>query len=175
MPVAEDWASALVQDLGATGDATLMEREHSVNTLVPWVRHFFPNASLLPILIHGSLEQEQCRELSTHLADFAATRKTLVIASVDFSHGLKSSDALARDEKTWFLLETGDTTGLLRLGNDHLDAPPTLATLMMTMEARKAGPALLAGHAEASAFLGHSVEDTTSYLAVVFPKAVADP
>lgn len=172
MPVAKDWAEELLRLYSASGDPTLFEREHSVNTLIPWIRHYFPDASVLPILIHGNLEQMRCLALSRTLAEFSNQRKTLIIASIDFSHGLSSRVALLRDAKTWALMQAGDVAGLMLLGNAYLDAPPTLATLLMTMDRLGTAPACLVGHAEASAFLGHPVMETTSYLSVAFPISV---
>jgi len=174
MSAASDWASELIDKYGTPGDPSLFEREYSLSTLVPWLKHYFPTATLLPVLIHGNLDTDHCRALSEILTDFAGRRKTLMIASIDFSHGLSSQDALSRDERTWFLIQSGDAAGILRLGNEYLDAPPTLGTLVMAMSRQTNAPAQLVGHAEASSFLGHPIEETTSYLSVVWP-AEADP
>lgn len=172
-PLAQDWHDVLVREFGAAGEVSLMEREHSLAYLIPWLHHAFPDASVLPVLIHGNLDRKGCERLSATLAAFAQERHTMVIASVDFSHGLTPERALAADETTWQYVKSGTVSRVFGLDNGYLDAPPTLATMMLTMSALDAGVPYLSGHAEASLFLGKPVDDTTSYLCIAYPQKQA--
>lgn len=167
-PVAQDWQDVLVRDFGAEGDPSLMAREHSLSYLVPWLHHTLPEASVLPVLIHGNLDRKGCERLAETLAGFMQARRTLIVASVDFSHGLSPEDALAADETTWRHVQSGGVNNILRLDNRYLDAPPTLATMMLTMSVQQAEAPYLAGHAEASLFLGKPLTSTTSYLCMAY-------
>ena len=168
-PADRVWTEQLARTLTAAGDPRLMEREHSLAYLVPWLTHFFPDASLLPVLISGALNREGCRALSETLSACAAAKRCLVVASIDFSHDRQPEEALAFDETTWRLILASDAAGILDLDNRYLDAPPTLATFLMTMAQATTGSPVLAGHAEASLFLGKRMDRTTSYLAVAWP------
>ncbi len=169
MPAERRWAEELARIHAAAGDPLLMEREHALSYLVPWIHHFFPEASLLPVLLSGALDGKGCETLSDSLSAFTTRKHCLVVASIDFSHDRTPEEALDFDAVTWQRMRDGDADGVLGLDNRYLDAPPTLATFLMTMERMGAGTPVLAGHAEASLFLGRRVEATTSHLAVVFP------
>lgn len=169
MPAAREWAEQLARAHAASGDPLLMEREHALSYLVPWLRHAFPEATLLPVLISGALDREGCLALSETLSAFASQKRCLVVASIDFSHDQAPEAALAYDAVTWRHIRNTDAKAVLRLDNRHLDAPPTLATFLLTMEHVGAGDPALVGHAEASLFLGRRVDRTTSYLVVAWP------
>lgn len=168
LPLARDGYDLVAGTFGAAGDPALMEREHALSYLVPWLHHFFPGTEILPVLIHGNLDGKGCDELAGTLRAYAQTRKVLFVASVDFSHGLSPSEALMADETTWRLVGAGDTAAIQRLDNRYLDAPPTLGTLMRVMSALGAQTPHLAGHAEASLFLGKPPVETTSYLVLSY-------
>lgn len=168
MPLAGDGHSLLLRTFGAAGEASLMEREHALSYLVPWVHHFFPEAEILPVLIHGNLDGKGCAALANTLSAYADARSVLFVASVDFSHGLSPEAALVSDATTWRHLVAGNMDAIRKLDNRYLDAPPTLVTLMEVMAARNADGPCLVGHAEASLFLDRPLADTTSYLSVSY-------
>ena len=174
MPLAGDGHSLLLRTFGAAGEVSLMEREHALSYLVPWLHHFFPEAEILPVLIHGNLDGKGCAALANTLSAYADARSVLFVASVDFSHGLSPEAALVSDETTWSHLVAGNLDAIRKLDNRYLDAPPTLVTLMGVMAARNADGPCLVGHAEASLFIDRPLTDTTSYLSVSY-HAPADP
>ena len=141
----------------------------------PWLNHFFPGAEILPVLIHGNLDESGCTALTDVLTAYAGMRKVLFVASVDFSHGLDSEKALVSDETTWHHLSSGNGEAIRKLDNRYLDAPPTLISLMGIMSALDAEGPHLVGHAEASLFMNRPLQDTTSYLAVSYHASSSIP
>ncbi len=169
----EGMVDDLVLSLKAGVNPTLLEEEHAIAALIPYIRHTFPEAKIVPILIHGNMDREDCRALSKFLVRKALDKPCLILASIDFSHGLNPEEALTRDETTQRVIEARDYDTLFGLDNTYLDAPPTLATFLMTMDGLKAqgfesAEGFLLEHSEASRFLKRRVPDTTSYMTWLF-------
>lgn len=158
----------LVDKMGARVIPELLEEEHSIAALVPYIKHTFPNSEFVPILIHGNMKMKDCIRLSDLLSRFAERNNSLILASIDFSHGLLPVEALKNDELTMKIIEQRDYIALLGLGNEYLDAPPTLAAFLMTMDKLGAKNELLFEHSEASKFMGKPLFDTTSYMSYGF-------
>ena len=78
-------AEALVTEGGGTFDATLHEREHSVEVQVPFVQVIFPKAKIVPVVV-GSADRAQAARFARALAGLAKDRHLLVVASSDLSH-----------------------------------------------------------------------------------------
>jgi hypothetical protein len=92
-------AAALVKEGGGVFDASLHEREHSVEVQVPFVQHVFPGAAIVPVVV-GSPDPELCRRFGRALAALAAGRRLLVVASSDLSHYPERRVAADVDRRT---------------------------------------------------------------------------
>ena len=92
-------AAALVKDGGGVFDATLHEREHSVEVQVPFVQHVFPRAAIVPVVV-GAPDPEACRRFGRALAALAAGRRMLIVASSDLSHYPDRQVAAEVDRRT---------------------------------------------------------------------------
>ncbi len=92
-------AAALVKDGGGVFDATLHEREHSVEVQVPFVQHVFPGAAIVPVVV-GAPDPEACRRFGRALAALAAGRRMLIVASSDLSHYPARQVAAEVDRRT---------------------------------------------------------------------------
>jgi AmmeMemoRadiSam system protein B len=106
--------------------------EHSVAGIVPAVRRYLPEAKVVPLILRGGLTASEVRRLADALTPLMDDG-TVLVAAVDFSHGLPVSDARQRDSETLALLRASDWAPLLRWGNEHLDSPASVAVLMETM------------------------------------------
>jgi AmmeMemoRadiSam system protein B len=133
------WAEAdrgAVTALAASGlvrlEPDVLTYEHSVAGIVPAVRHYLPGAKVVPLILRGGLSAEDIERLSTALAPLL-DEGTVVVAAVDFSHGLPAPAARQRDSETLALLRASDWAPLLRWGNEHLDSPASVAVLKETM------------------------------------------
>ena len=102
--------------------------EHSVAGIVPAVRRYLPDAKVVPLVLRGGLSAEDVERLAGALAPLM-DEDTVLVAAVDFSHGLPASAARQRDSETLALLRTSDWAPLLRWGNEHLDSPASVALL----------------------------------------------
>jgi len=77
----------LINSLGnlVSIDEEVMKREFSISGLVPFIKKSWPEAKITPLIIDVSLSQNKAEDLARFLAN-NKTGKTLVLASVDFSH-----------------------------------------------------------------------------------------
>ncbi|MBF0121657.1 MAG: AmmeMemoRadiSam system protein B [Desulfobacterales bacterium] len=66
-------------------EPSVHEREHSIEVLVPFVQHIFPNIKILPIVV-GSFDTDLCKKIGTSIASVLKDRKPLIVASSDLSH-----------------------------------------------------------------------------------------
>lgn len=181
----EKMVEELIKTFKAGVNPTLLEEEHSISALIPYIHFTFPKAKIVPILIHGNMNRKDCAKLSEFLVNSAQDTSCLLLASIDFSHGLRPEEAIKHDEVTQRVIETRDYETLFGLGNTYLDAPPTLGTFLMTMDSLNGrgqknikkdsehsnleyGKGDLLEHGEASQFLKQYVSETTSYMTYIF-------
>lgn len=183
----ESIVNGLIGSLNAGVNDRLLEEEHSVSSLIPYVYDAFPNAQIVPILIHGNMTRKECKSLANFLSDAALQKPSLILASIDFSHGLSSHEAMEKNKSMQKIIESRDYETLFGLDNTYLDAPPTLAAFLMTMDSllealplknamgKEKGPdSIKPAHermleeGDASRFLESYVPDTTSYMTWIF-------
>jgi hypothetical protein len=93
---------------------------------------------------------------------------TVVVAAVDFSHGLPASIAHQRDGETLGVLRGRGWSPLLRWGNEHLDSPASVAVLMETVSRLGAGRFELRANSDSGLVSGDSASPVTSYLVGYF-------
>lgn len=183
--------SMLIRDFNASQNTLLMEEEHSISSLVPYIKYYLPDSKIVPILLHGNYSTEDSVELGEWLAGFLAGQtspygslsncndvsdaagpdshpRIAVIASVDFSHYLDKDTADKMDAETLAAIQSYDIHTISMMGNDNMDSPPSITALVSTME--KAGlsaPKVLA-HDNSSCITGTGADYTTSYYTLLY-------
>jgi AmmeMemoRadiSam system protein B len=134
-PDVEVGRSLVSNDLAAF-EPDVLTYEHSVGGIVPAIRYYLHEASIVPLIIKSMATEEQLRSLVEALAPFL-DKFTVIVAAVDFSHGLQVDVARGKNAETRLLLKRMASSELLRLGNEHLDSP---ASVGVAIEAsRRAG------------------------------------
>ncbi len=98
---------ALVRAGVAQTDARPFEGEHGINSLTPFVKRSFPNARIIPLIVHESLTQQQAEEIALALHD-RSDLDALVIASADMSHNLPLEVQQFHDDLTRMTLASGE-------------------------------------------------------------------
>jgi len=160
----------VVKALGAHEDFELLNQEHSISTLMPYVAYTFPESKVVPILLHGNLEMADCIKLVDTLEPILREKPCLLIASIDFSHYLTPEKAYEMDAITMRAIADRDIAGIKTMGNDNLDTPPALLITLMLMDRLGANEDILFEHSNSSDILGQWSEITTSYLTYLFLK-----
>jgi AmmeMemoRadiSam system protein B len=113
---------ALLQATELFDDSALFATEHGIQALLPFVRHFLPNAKIVPIAISYSATREQCDRALT-LIERLVGPHTLVVQSTDYSHYLPADVARRRDQETLNIIAANDARPIFRLLQpDHIDS-----------------------------------------------------
>jgi MEMO1 family protein len=165
----------IISKIGASQDNTLMEEEHSISSLIPYIKYYMPDVKIVPILLHGNYPANKSEELGKKLADELSglsgksnTYGTVIIASVDFSHYLDAAAADKMDEKTLSAIKAFDIRSIGMMGNDNLDSPPSIIALLSAMKELKAAGLEVTGHNNSSIIAGKGADYTTSYFTILF-------
>jgi AmmeMemoRadiSam system protein B len=108
--------SDLVEDSG------LFTREHGIGALLPFIKHFFPDAAILPIAIAIRSNRAQWDRLTDELAPLIG-QSTLIIQSTDFSHYLSADEATRHDQFVLNALASSDLDAVAAMRQpDYLDS-----------------------------------------------------
>lgn len=159
----------LIGELNAAENDSLMEIEHSVSALVPYIKYYLPDTKIVPILLHGNYSAADSKKLGKFLsAAMKDNPKLTVIASIDFSHYLDADTANRMDEITLKAIESRDENSLIRMGNDNIDSPPSILTLLEAMDGIGAVGPQVTGHSNSYVITGSGADYTTSYYTMLF-------
>jgi AmmeMemoRadiSam system protein B len=159
----------LTERLGASENEGLMEIEHSISSLVPYIKYYMPDTKIVPVLLHGSYTQQKAKELGALLAEIAAGKSDIfILASIDFSHYLDIAEADRMDEMTLDAISSWDLDKLGMMTNDNLDSVPSAVTLLTAMDIMGAKDIDVTGHGNSSRITYSSFEYTTGYYTIFF-------
>ncbi len=162
-------ATGLIDELGSSENDSLMELEHSISGLVPYIKYYLPDTKIVPILLHGNYSAADSKKLGEHLAAAMQDNpEIMVIASIDFSHYLDTYTADRMDEITLKAIESRNTEAIIRMGNDNIDSPPSILSLLAAMDEIGASGPLVTGHSNSYAIAGGGADYTTSYFTMLF-------
>jgi len=140
--------------------------EHGVTALLPYIRKYFPETNILPILIPADITKEQVEQLVKTI-DENTLLNTIVVASVDFSHYLPSQAANFHDAKSIRVLLNFEKENFKNMEVDCWQA--LYAVRLFAKLRQKEYPHIIA-HKNSDDFLNLELEETTSYFSVLFGK-----
>jgi MEMO1 family protein len=146
-------------------DRQVFINEHGVNIHLPYIKQYFPEAKVVPLLLTRNIPQNRVEALSTFLSASLVDPGTLIIASVDFSHNVPRVQAQEYDQLTITLVEENKPTEVLKLDDRYLDCPACLYLTLKAADQLDLDRSPLLFHNDATNYLGlgdHS--PTTSYL-----------
>ncbi len=131
--------------------------EHGLNTHIPFIKKYFPNASVVPIAISKQTDFQYLNELIVSIPE-----DVFVIASIDFSHYLNLETANLKDEWTENAIKSGDFETFFKMSDDYFDSPGCLYVICCF--ARKNGYELkFYDHSNSANYMGKDIPETTSY------------
>ena len=149
-------------------DFGLMEREHSISCLVPYIKYFMPDAKIVPILMTATDKKDSAVELAKLFCEVIKGKKCLFIASVDFSHYLSLEKADEKDEISKQALLKRDINQIRGMGNDYMDSKISIIALLLAMNELGADEQLILEHNNSARISGEALHSTTSYFTVVY-------
>jgi len=161
-------ADFLVTSKKADFGEAVLQQDHSISGLIPYVKYYMPNAKVLPILVHGALEIGSAIQLGTAIPKMCASERFVVIASADFSHYLSMEEADKKDAETFNTIKSGNLEKLSMFGNDNLDSPTSIITLLSAMQAEGTSGFKLLEHSNAQRIVKLKSDSTTSYFTIMW-------
>ena len=144
--------------------------DHGVTVLLPYIKKFFPEINILPILIPADITKEQVEQLVKTI-DENTPLDTIVVASVDFSHYLPPQAAYFHDTKSIRVLLNFEKENFKNIEVDCWQA--LYAVRLFAKLQQKETPYIMA-HKNSADFLNFELEETTSYFSVVFGEKKSD-
>mgnify|MGYP001014089235 CR=1 FL=1 len=151
----------------AVQDETVLAAEHSIGSLVPFVHHYLPQTKIVPIILHHGVTTGEVDKLLTGIEPYL-NEKTVLVASVDFSHYLTSREAENKDSQTLIHMRNFDYSTLFRLGDDHLDSPASLALAFRLAENQGVKDFQVLDHTNSGIIMNNYLMETTSYFTLIF-------
>ena len=105
-------AEALMASPAIRPNAAAHQREHSLEMQLPFVRHLFPEARIVP-LVMGFQTRETITALAAALAQACASERILIVGSTDLSHFFDARTAQELDGRVAGHVAAFDADGLL--------------------------------------------------------------
>lgn len=102
-------------------DPYLFHNEHGIGTLLPYVKKYFPNAKIVPIVMDEFKKQVSlCNDLSEVLSGIIKRdKKSFLIISTDFSHRADLNTTKKRDKISMKTLNSFDVNQVKNIYSDN--------------------------------------------------------
>lgn len=154
-----EMVNKLVDDgIAKAGDEYFVQ-EHAIFSHTPFIKNYFPEAKIVPIMVNWKMPLMEVRRLSDWL-DKNLPENSLVIASVDFSHYISWEAADFHDQSSFATISNFDYDNIYDL---EIDSPSTIYTLLELMEKRGYVKAERLEHTNLGQYLSEPAVETTSH------------
>lgn len=160
----------LIARLGVAVDEAPFASEHSISGLVGFIKKSLPQAKLAPVILRPEVKAEEVRELARKISGATDPAKTLVLASVDFSHYQPVAVADFHDRASRAVIESFD---LGRIYGLELDSPASVLAVLGYLEEVGAKQAELVAATNSGRLSPTTAEYTTSHNFYYFRKGEA--
>lgn len=155
----------LVNNNFAQINYTAMEKEHGVFDLLPFMKYYFPEAKVIPLVISESVSLAEAKKLAEFL-NKNLDDESLVILSADFSHYLPERIADFHDQASIAGLANFDY-GFTR--QMDIDNPASLEVLFKYLENINARRFVLLDNLNSQDMMSNvPLQETTSYVSGYF-------
>lgn len=157
---------SLVRTSGAKVRNDAFIAEHGIHFHTPFIKKFFPKATIVPILLSWNNPIEDNDRLASFLADYDP-KTTFVLASVDFSHFQPRAVADFHDVTSFSVIKSFNYSALY---DCELDSPASVYTLLRIMEQRNTMRAVRILHTNSDHYMKTPERETTSHQYIVFTR-----
>ena len=149
-------------------ESCLFDKEHGVRALLPFLHHYFPEASVIPVAISIKTRRADWERMAEALAPLV-DGETLIVQSTDFSHYLPHHVARRFDQQTLNTIASGSLDAIAGLRQpDHADSAGALY-IQTALQRRLFGAApLVVANENMQQYSAGHIEETTSYLVILF-------
>lgn len=135
------------------------EKEHSIFSHAAYIKRYFPDAKIVPIILQWKIPKEEVLKLSAWLNENLSDND-LVIASVDFSHYQSKEVADFHDQSSFASINNFDFDNIYDL---EIDSPSSVYLLLDLMKKRGYEKAERFAHTNLQDFMKERQARTTSH------------
>lgn len=154
------------QSLGLPNDVEAFGGEHSIGILVPFIRYYFPQTAIVPVVIQNRISPAMLQRFKHLLDDYLDDPGTVVLLSMDFTHNRTSDEADRLDSTAKGIIAHFDVKNVK---NAEVDCRPGLVSLLAALKDRKEIRADFLNHTNSAKITGNRQQkDVTSYFSVLF-------
>lgn len=92
--------------------------EHGIYTLTPFIKNYFPNAKIVPLVLKQNSDLAYYHNLGQEISKTVNLNETLLVVSSDFSHHATVDQAIKNDQKSIELLPHKKVEEISSITND---------------------------------------------------------
>lgn len=162
-----DIIDRLVESDFAAVEEQSFPREHAITGLVAFVKKSLPRARIVPIILKEKTEAAAVERLAKFISGEIDPDKSLVIASVDFSHEQNALVSNLQDETSINAITQFDFLNVYDL---KLDSPAAIFFTLKYLDLIGAKKSTVFSHTNSSELLGRPDLPGTSHFIVGFSK-----
>ncbi|MBU1149078.1 AmmeMemoRadiSam system protein B [Patescibacteria group bacterium] len=140
--------------------------DHAISYLTPYIKHFFPKAQIVPLLLRFDFSESEAKSLVKLLAE-TIDNETFILGSVDFSHYLNLDQANENDLISRDIIENFKLAEVYQHSDGFFDTAPGLFTILSLLAGQGIEQVHLLNHSNSFAFNNQPV-NTTSYFSWLF-------
>lgn len=163
LAVAEDISESVIRS-GASVDEQCFEGEHSIAAQTIFIKYFFPEAKIVPIIFSANTTDLETAQVFGAIA--AYQDRISIIGSVDFSHYQSAEQAAQIDRQSEEMTKNLSTE---LWDNRYVDSPAAIKLVILLAKQFNEKKAEILEHANSFDFT-NIPENTTGYLSLVFAK-----
>lgn len=150
----------IIKEVGSV-DNSVFEKEHSIYSLLPFVKKYFPKAKVVPIILKYQTKDDQIQKLSEEINELIDSQ-TLVVISADFCHDMSPAKEAEIDRKNIEILKSFDEA---RINNLVVDTRASFKVLFKLLESNQIDKFQLLKNTNSGLLGGNgSLENATSYI-----------
>ena len=127
----------LINKLGIKEDDFAMLSEHSIRVLLPFIKHKYPNAKIIPLILREDINKEKYIGLGERIAEITNSN-TLILLSLDFAHidGVEDTKLVFEsDLKAFDIMKTLDIAKVVEI---EAEAKAPIYVFLSAMKHRNA-------------------------------------
>ncbi len=150
---------------GYAADEYAFANEHSISGLTAFIKKSLPTVQFIPIIVKEDATAEELEALVALLQEVTDPERTLLLASVDFSHYMPLTVAELHDETSISALQTFNYERVKKL---EVDSTASLRAVLKWAESRDALKATVLAHTNSSHLIDKPDEPSTSHVIMAF-------
>lgn len=149
-------------------ESNVFKNEHSIGGILPFISYYSSNVEIIPLVVSQKITEEEINNVVGKLYKLSQDDSVAIVASVDFSHYLKSFEAERNDKVSLQAIEDRNYGKLLSFNNDYVDSPQSLVIFLKTLDRLGVGNLKVLHNTNSGKLIGENLSETTSYFGIVF-------